>query len=200
MAKILVVDDKEDVCRLMSEVLQAEGHEVITQHTVEGGISVLRWHSDAKEPFEICLIDLRFDNYQGDATLPATAGMLVLEEALKVRFLEPIILTAFGSTENAAQALAKGVFRYVSKTSESASALRVNRTFIDQLIGMVSLAVGNREVFRSLDEALVELRALFQELRRSGGDAQLVGIASNYLSLAEKADAIILKARGRHPG
>lgn len=198
MAKILIVDDKEDVCRLMSEVLEAEGHEVITQQTVEGGIEVLQLHSNM--PFEICLIDLKFDNYEGEESPPATAGMLVLEKALKVRFLEPIVLTAHGSTENAALALEKGVFRYISKTKESAAALKVDRTFIDQLIEKVNLAVGNREVFRSLDEALSALRALFQEIRRSGGDAKLISIASNYLSLAEKADAIILKARGRHPG
>jgi CheY-like chemotaxis protein len=213
MAKILLVDDKEDVCRVIEEALRSDGHRLIIQHTVEDAVALIRRANKEGEPFEVCLIDLRFDNYPGTEAQQAEAGMEVLDEALQVILLEPIILTAFGSIENAQKALAKGAFRHVSKPGESAAALKRDSTFTENLIEMVRVAVINRNIFSSLRDALLKIERSQQEVKQALVDlrspfvdqrvlvigSRFLSVASDYSTLARELYEKILAARGRDP-
>lgn len=199
MAIILVVDDKEDVCDAIKSVLQSTDNSVHTAQTVEDGIACIQRclsaHWDGSERYGVALIDLRFDNFKGTDQEKANAGMRVLEAALRVPFLEPIVLTAFPSSETAAEALAKGVFRYVTKLQSGEK----NQQFMDRLEESVRLALDNRELMLTLYESLKELRASFESMEIQGAKGPAVDDARVYLDCAEKAYRIILKARGRNP-
>jgi DNA-binding NtrC family response regulator len=199
MALILLVDDRADTCKVLEEVLENHGHTVHTAQTVEDGLEAIR---GGVNRYEVAIIDLRFDNYHGPETRPELAGMLVLEAALQVPFLEPIILTAFGSTENAAEALKKGVFRYITKgrgATKMQPGAEIDQRFMERLCGEVDQAVANRTVFVSLEECLESLRDSLNSLRGVSLDETLVDQAATYLHWAETAFGIILETRGRRP-
>lgn len=199
MAMILVVDDKEDVCDTIKSALQGTDSTVHTAQTVEDGAGCLKRCMSGDWPFAetygVAIIDLRFDNFNGTDQEKASAGMRVLDAALRVPFLEPIVLTAFPSSETAAAALAKGVFRYVTKLQAGEN----NQLFLDRLEEAVRLALDNRELIRTLHESLKELRASLEAMELQGANGPAVDDARVYLECAEKSYRIILKARGRNP-
>lgn len=159
MAKILMADDNPDTCLAVRTRLEARGHMVHAFQRVEESIRALEVATANREPYEVAIIDLVFDNYRGP-TPKEKAGMRILEAAIKVRFLEPIILTAHGSVPTAQEALEKGVFRFVTKATTRQGDL----SFFNHLGEVVDLAVGTREVYRELDERLSGLREFLNEL------------------------------------
>jgi len=191
MAKILVVDDRPDVCQTIEQTLERRGHSVHTAQTVRDGVEALKRSVHDREPYEVAIIDLVFENYAGSDEEKRRAGMQVLSEAVKVPFLEPIMVTAFPSADTAAAAIPQGVFRYIEKEKGNSTG------FMDAVVDAVELAIDNREVFRTLDESLTQLRSSLEELKRS--NQSLIGAAMNYVKFAENAYHVVLKTRGRHP-
>ena len=198
MARVLIVDDNEEVCRCIKAVLEDAGHVVHSAQAVEAGIAALRGSAEPR-PYEVALIDLRFENFGETDADKARAGMKVVEAALKVPFLEPIMLTAYPSHATAAEALAQGIFRYLTKSGESASALEGAPGFMETLVNAVQLAVDNRTVMKTLAECLAEARRCFQSIESEISNKALVDEVWNCITTAEKAHSIILRARGRNP-
>ncbi len=103
MSKVLVIDDEKDMLTLLRRIISGEaGHEVTT-------------HSD---PFK-ALADLEagaFDLVLTDLKMPKMSGMQVLERA-KTAYPEMpvVIMTAYGTIENAVEAIRKGAFDYITK-------------------------------------------------------------------------------------
>ena len=200
MGKILVVDDHIGVCTAIRSRLEARRHAVHTAQTVDDGIAALQRAFAERQWYEVAIIDLVFQNYSGPRQPPPwEPGMRVLEVALQDHFLEPIVLTAHPTVPTAAEALEKGVFRYVTKSAAD-DRLPNDLMFFRRLAETVQLAIETRQVFKELDERLSGLRDLLNALRSTGSNPDLIEVASEYLHSAEKAYAIILKARGRHPG
>lgn len=199
MAMILVVDDKEEVCESIKSMLQSADNTVHTAQTVEDGVTCLRRCQGSDVHFHkrygVAIIDLHFDNFEGTEQQKAEAGMQVVDAALRVPFLEPIVLTAFPSPKTAADALARGVFRYVTKLQSGDN----NQQFTERLNEAVCLALDNRELMYTLDESLRELRASFESMEIQGAKGSAVDDARTYLDCAQRAYQIILKARGRNP-
>jgi CheY-like chemotaxis protein len=101
LAQILIVDDDEGICRKLSEILEEEGHEV---RAVTSGREALRIIE--KKEFDIILCDLM---------MPGVTGMDILAEAKKLGRGRVIIITAFGTVENAVEAMKRGASDYVTK-------------------------------------------------------------------------------------
>ena len=102
METLLVVDDDETSCQLFAEVLEAEGYHVNQCHSGEEALA--RVHTEAQD---LLLVDVR---------MPVMNG---LELTRKVHHEHPslpiIVMTAFGSMENAFEAIQEGAFDYISK-------------------------------------------------------------------------------------
>ncbi len=100
--KILAVEDDPEMLSLLEDYLGAEGCSVIAVR--EGPEALRRLQA---EPFDLVLTDLR---------LPGVDGMEVLRSAREHMPDVPVILiTAFGSIENAIQAIRQGAYDYVTK-------------------------------------------------------------------------------------
>lgn len=101
-AKILIVDDKEQMREVLRKFLTAENYKV-------------EMASNGIEAFE----KFRQNNYDlvlSDIKMPAMEGTELLNEILKVKPDQIIILmTAFGSIEAAVEAIRKGATDYISK-------------------------------------------------------------------------------------
>lgn len=199
MAMILVVDDQEEVCESIKSILQSSENAVHTAQTVGDGAASLRRCMGGDWPFAdrygVAVIDLHFKNFEGTEQEKAEAGMRVVESALQVPFLEPIVLTAFPSQKTTAEALACGVFRYITKLQAGEN----KQQFTERLGEAVRLALDNREVMRTLHESLKMVRASIESMVLQGAKGPAVDDAQVYLDWAEKAYRIILRARGRNP-
>ena len=132
-AKILVVDDEINIREALATILEAEGYEVHAAASADEGISKL-----GEDFFQVVISDMRMDGGSGMDLLrwirtncPET---------------EIILLTAYGSVENAVEAMKLGAYDYLSKP--------VDRRRLSLLIGKAlekqRLAEENRSLRRRL--------------------------------------------------
>jgi two-component system response regulator PilR (NtrC family) len=99
---LLVVDDEPDLCTLYELTLLREGYEVETAASVEEAWTVLGTR--------------RFDGVITDMRLPDGTGLDLLcrlEQAGRAE--RTIVITAYGSAENAVRALKAGAYDYLTK-------------------------------------------------------------------------------------
>ena len=105
-AHILVVDDDEDILRLLSMRLRARGFRVTGAGSAEEALARL-----AVDPPRIVVSDVR---------LPGRDGLALYEEIRATRPSLPVILlTAHGSIPDAVDATSRGVFGYLTKPFDS---------------------------------------------------------------------------------
>ncbi|RZL94326.1 MAG: sigma-54-dependent Fis family transcriptional regulator [Variovorax sp.] len=101
-AQILVVDDEPDLRTLYELTLLREGYRV----EAAGTVSEARQHLDAG----------RFDAVITDMRLPDGLGMEILQRIQQDQRSERcVVMTAYGSAENAVEALKAGAFDYLTK-------------------------------------------------------------------------------------
>jgi two-component system response regulator PilR (NtrC family) len=101
-ARLLVVDDEADLRTLYELTLLRAGYEVQTAGTL----------AQARE----FLVAHRYDLLITDMRLPDGDGLMLLQEmAARQRPERCIMITAYGSAENAVQALKAGAFDYLTK-------------------------------------------------------------------------------------
>ncbi|MBP5998236.1 MAG: sigma 54-interacting transcriptional regulator [Azonexus sp.] len=105
-AHILVVDDDEDILRLLSMRLRARGFRVSTATSAEEGLARI-----AVDPPRAVV---------SDVCLPGRDGLALFEEIRSTRPTLPVILlTAHGTIPDAVDATSRGVFGYLTKPFDS---------------------------------------------------------------------------------
>jgi two-component system response regulator PilR (NtrC family) len=117
--RLLVVDDEPDLRTLYELTLVREGYEVDTADTVDEALGRLR-----AGPYSAVITDMR---------LPDGSGLDVLHwlEA-NARGEKAVVITAYGSAENAVEALKAGAFDYLTKPVD----LRQFRTVVASALGL----------------------------------------------------------------
>jgi two-component system response regulator PilR (NtrC family) len=102
IASVLVVDDEPDLRTLYELTLLREGHQVVAAGDL----------AQARE----CLAQQRFDVLITDMRLPDGMGLELLHALNAEQRVEKcIVITAYGSAENAVEALKSGAFDYLTK-------------------------------------------------------------------------------------
>lgn len=105
MARILVVDDEEEVRAALARRLQREGHEVVTAASQEEGVRLIQ---ESAPSFDAVLTDMLMESPH--------SGVEILKAALmRDLFTEVIVLTAYGNVSNAVECMKLGAFDYVEK-------------------------------------------------------------------------------------
>lgn len=105
MDRILVVDDEKKMRHILQLMLEREG---FSTEQAENG----------KEALEM-LKQKRFDMVITDLKMPVMGGISLLEEAKKIDPDFPIlVITAYGTIENAVEAMQKGAVDYITKPFE----------------------------------------------------------------------------------
>lgn len=104
MAKIAIVDDDLSLCHFLKRTMILKGHHVYTFHNGKEALEGIR------DDCDLVLLDNR---------MPDLSGLEVLKE-LKRRFpkIPVIIITAFGTTKTAIEAMRLGAFDYILKPFE----------------------------------------------------------------------------------
>ncbi|WP_298397870.1 sigma 54-interacting transcriptional regulator [uncultured Azonexus sp.] len=124
-AHILVIDDDEDILRLLTMRLQARGFRVTAASSAEEGLTKI-----AIDPPRVVVSDIR---------LPGRDGLSLFEELRVTRPSLPVILlTAHGTIPDAVDATSRGVFGYLTKPFDSQTLLGK----IDQALALSAAATG----------------------------------------------------------
>lgn len=105
-AHVLVVDDDEDILRLLTMRLRARGFRVTAVGSAEQALAQI-----AVDPPRVVVSDVR---------LPGQDGLALFEEIRRTRPTLPVILlTAHGNIPDAVDATSRGVFGYLTKPFDS---------------------------------------------------------------------------------
>jgi two-component system response regulator GlrR len=102
MGKILVVDDDNNILRVIKLRLEAEGYQVTTAGKAKVALELAN-----DDVFDFALVDLK---------LNGTNGIQLMENLHQLNPEMPvIILTAYGTIESAVEAMRKGAYSYLTK-------------------------------------------------------------------------------------
>src|ERR1041384_3530438 len=103
MKKILIVEDKESLAQMLREAVTADGCD---PDVAGSGPEAMRWLAEGRR-YAAVVTDLR---------LPGADGIAVLKQA---RESDPecpvIVMTAYGTIENAVEAMKLGAFDFIQK-------------------------------------------------------------------------------------
>lgn len=115
MARLLLVEDRESLRRMLERALAGEGHEV----SAVDDVAPARARLAAPEPIDLVLTDLQ---------LPSGSGLEVVAESRRLRPATPVVvLTAFGTVASAVEAMKLGAVDFLEKPVE-----------LDQLFALVA--------------------------------------------------------------
>ncbi len=144
MAKILIVEDKESFRQYIGEVLKKEQHETFEAPSGKEALALY-----GKYHFDLVLLDLR---------LPGKDGIEVAKAMKKIDATIPIIiLTAYGTVDNAVSAMKMGIFDFIEKPVDP-----------DRLVMLVKRALREQHLIR-------ENVVLKEELSRRHGFTRIIG-------------------------
>ncbi len=135
MARVLLVDDDPSLREVLAFTLREGGHEVVLAGGGEEGLAAM----ETSRP-EVVITDLK---------MPGIDGLQLLE---RVRAIDPaipvILLTAFGSIEDAVEAMKRGAHDYLTKPYNREEL----KVAIDQALERRRLLIENRELRSRLRE------------------------------------------------
>ncbi len=143
-APILIVEDKDSLRTMLRHALEAQGHQVIEARDQPEAVRLL-----ASDEPSVVLSDLR---------LPSGDGFGVLRAAKETDpDLAVIVMTAYGSIEDAVAAMKEGALDFLAKPVDP-----------EHLLLLVERALARRRL-------LVEYRQLKEEAARRGGAPAIIG-------------------------
>ncbi len=176
--QILVVDDEPDLRTLYELTLLREGYRVETAETLAGALQHLN-----KRHFDVVITDMR---------LPDGLGMELIQQIQAQQRQEHcVVITAYGSAENAVESLKAGAFDYLTKPVDLNQFRSVIASAVQDPKPRASTA--GRSGFRQNgvnDSALT---------RRSTGDAALLRLVGESSSMRLVKERIVKVARSMAP-
>ena len=103
MKRLLIVEDKESLAHMLREAAEADGFE---PDVASSGTAAIRWLAEGRR-YAAVLTDLR---------MPGADGIAVLRQAKESDpDLPVIVMTAFGTIENAVEAMKLGAYDFIQK-------------------------------------------------------------------------------------
>jgi DNA-binding NtrC family response regulator len=119
-ARVLIVDDEEDLCWTLTKILQDEdlNYQVLSAHT---GKAALR-HLQKDQHIRLALLDVRLPD------LGEAGGLVLFEKVKRLRPKMPVILmSAFGAPKVKSQATRLGAVAFLDKPFRIEKLLKILR-------------------------------------------------------------------------
>jgi two-component system NtrC family response regulator len=104
MAHVLIIDDDEMICDMLSTMVRQMGHEVRCANTLQDGLQ-----ASSSEEYDVVFLDVRMPDGSGLDILPRIRGAPSAPEV--------IIITGFGDPDGAELAIKNGAWDYIEKPS-----------------------------------------------------------------------------------
>ena len=154
-ATILIIEDDPTFRSLLVAILEDEGYDIVAEEDGQRALMTLRRRS-----FDLVLSDLRLPGMEG----------LALFRSVKAEGIAPpfILLTAFGTVEEAVSALKEGVTDFLTKPLKDPDALRtlVRRTLENRRRELNLTVLRERETAGLPPEEVLFAGAVMAEARR----------------------------------
>ena len=162
---ILVVDDEEDIARVLGDRLESMGHEVQVAHDGEAALQILQQNLPG-----LVFLDIQ---------MPRLSGMEVLKRVRKEWLELPVIvMTAYGTIEGAVAAMKEGATDFITKPFDT-----------DHLKIVIEKALEQRGLKHQVAVLRAEVESRYDPLiATSPKMAQVVEIAKK----AAQSDATVL--------
>jgi DNA-binding NtrC family response regulator len=140
---ILIIDDEEEICSFLSDLLTREGYTAITANNPEEGLAKV----EELRP-DLVLLDLKMPRMDGVEVL---RRIKTFDETIPV-----VIMTGYGTMDSAMAAMRLGAFDYITKPFDLA---HVKALIKDALVHRIHDALGKvkpAEVLLSEEEAFLD--------------------------------------------
>jgi DNA-binding NtrC family response regulator len=139
--RVLVIDDDEGICRLMTRLFETEGLDVQAAHDGPSGLTAA-----ANQPPDLVLLDIQ---------LPGINGLEVLEE-LKARMpsVAVVMLTGSRDIKHAVRATQLGAFDYLTKPATRDEILIVVRRALETRALRLEVQALRRDVGQGMSQSL----------------------------------------------
>src|SRR6185503_12222458 len=132
--ELLIVDDDDDLRRMLRELFQDEGYRVWDAPSAEAALELTREHE--------------LDAVLSDVNMPGRSGIELVGELRSVRPQTPVVLmTAFATVASAVEAMRAGAFDYITKPFEN----DVARLAIERALEYRALEEENRRLRLAVD-------------------------------------------------
>ncbi|HPC42301.1 MAG TPA: sigma-54 dependent transcriptional regulator [Spirochaetota bacterium] len=132
--KILVVDDEEGMCKLLREILKEKGYSVSDYSSPEQALKKLE-----DDLFDIAIVDMK---------MPGIDGISFLYKSREINSsMDFIMITAYGSIENAVEAIKIGAFDYITKPFQSDEIILA----VDKIIERKDLIEENKRLRKEIE-------------------------------------------------
>ena len=165
--KILVIDDEKNIRDIFSLLLEEKGYSVLTAENGQEGLKKANSFSP-----DVILLDMNMPDYSG------------IEVLAKIKETKPatavIIITAFGTIQNAVEATKLGAYDYLEKPVDN-----------DELLLLISRALEVKKLRREVDELKSELSARYRFSNIIGTSAKMNSIFQMMDKVA-KVDGTVL--------
>ena len=140
MASILVVDDDQNIRRVLKDLLEKEGFNVLTASDVDKALPLI----DQKD-LDLIVTDLK---------MPGKSGMDLLTLCHEKRPAVPVIMiTAFGNVEAAVAAMKKGAYDFITKPFDE-----------NELLNVIEKAISESEMNKELISTYFDKETHFSQI------------------------------------
>lgn len=189
---VVVFDDEEDMCKILTKILNMEGYHVTAFTNPVQGLEYV-----GKYQPEVVLTDIR---------MPERSGMDVLKE-VKKNFpnIAVIIMTAYASIDGAIQAMKEGAFHYVTKPFQTEELLANIEKAIEMQRLTRETTIFTEQIRRAHADvnligespAMMEVRQVLEKIAGTDSSVLINGESGTGKELAAR---FIHKASPRHAG
>ncbi|HEV8159086.1 MAG TPA: response regulator, partial [Pyrinomonadaceae bacterium] len=178
MNKILIIDDDEDLCELVSEYLEVEGFEVETIHDGENGLKQAAENDDV---YDLAILDVM---------LPKMNGFDVLRELRNTSKLPVLMLTARGDDMERIVGLEIGADDYLPKPFNPRELVARIRAILRRVELTEEGKSGDNKKLQIDD---VELQTAARLATRNGEDLNLTSVEFDLLAAFLREAGQIIK-------
>ncbi|SMC71143.1 two-component system, NtrC family, nitrogen regulation response regulator GlnG [Desulfocicer vacuolatum DSM 3385] len=191
-AKILIVDDEPDICRLLCRLVESEGYTTITAHDGKEALEKIRQYTP-----DVVLSDLKMPHMNGLEVLNKSKG---IDPDLPV-----ILITAFADVHGAVEAMRLGAHDYLSKPFDHNEVVRVlqracQERRLKNKIKQLSLQLDQRVHLRKLMGHSEQVGDLLMQINRVAKSDFSVIIQGETGSGKELVSTAIYQASNRSHG
>ncbi len=164
---ILIIDDEEDLRRLLTKLLALEGHRILEAGDARSAQEILN-----KEDLQVVITDVKLPDVSGIDLIPRIKAINP--------FTEIIVLTAYGTIHDGVRAIKEGAFDYITKGDED-----------NKIVPIVERAMEKAQMQQRIEqlEKKVEEKYNFENIT---GDSLILKEAIDIAKKVAETDAAVL--------
>ncbi len=164
---ILIIDDEEDLRKLLTKLLALEGHRILEAGDVKSAQEILN-----KEDLQVVITDVKLPDASGIDLIPRIKAL--------DPFTEIIVLTAYGNIHDGVRAIKEGAFDYITKGDED-----------NKIVPIVERAMEKAQMQQRIEqlEKKVEEKFNFENIT---GDSIILKEAIDIAKKVAETDAAVL--------